>query len=1147
MNALRVHRIARPTRRMTAILLVGMGLGLGVNRAIADSNYELAVAAKQTEIKWKQSDLLGAQRELAILNGFLGGYEEKAANLANARQQLANADGQLATIQQGNLVKLTIRMGIETYSTISDTISVGKTAATALITHGVTTAVGGVALDKLKSGLGNQAKAAIGMDDESLTSPRTVRIKAVSDSARAAFPDLARVQQTMALSLEGVKAAAYHEDGTELGDTGAILRKNIMVRDEIATAITKLDALATQSAEARSESEIRLPEVQADVDRLTAELGALNVELANLTTAWKDAEAAARAAENAAAVVAPVVPPVPSVTVGREENEDDFSYAARVRAAVVAAAMARWSAEAGPVLAEIATTKNGIASLQTEITTGVAAAVETPWVGSFIHTYGGSDAVDANETASYHSAISGYDALGEWIALVEPSQAALPGLITQAEDLADRYTLLANQQNQVTGVRQMLAAAGAATPGEYYTAMEVPGMGQVGAEDLAVQLDQVLSMLPAALQNARARHDKLSAAVNAWSAGIGGVSDDIDTHLAAAESALAELIARGRAWSNALEAATGMTTDAVTGDQYCRLGYYSGATYVPVVRHGFSMGLYKSSVLAALATPGTGGLSQAVDLRGRFDALNASAPALKDAYDASWQRYKAAFAHVKSYSSQWLGFPVLDDWSQAGAYSSTQHPVDTSGIADQAARFQSLHYTNEQHHITSLTGGEPVVGQQVLQWVGLPRLRQLPDPGLDDDHAFPPHRLMEVKRAVVVNGPGWISLPPEGFSAKYNEQFDELSIILQEAQQTYDSPLESTVMSLYAELGALNNTYIAAHPPAQISTHPADSYHQIQPGGTAVATLSVEASGDFLTYKWFTTAWPEFEWTWAEVPGATSSSYTTPGLTATTHYRVQITNPGGTTVSKSARVMVNVIYPPPVFTSPDHASAQVGVPFSWTFTTDVTAWISPQGAIIPPGLQFMFMLGTISGTPTEAGTYDIMVSAFSNGSVGIQNFRLVVAPGTTTPLDNWTQQWTTAEQRANPAFTTFHGAPAGDGVCNALKYAFNLMGTDPGQVTSLATPCLSRLAPDGRAGLPRMEINPAGRLTLLYVRRKASSQPAVAYAVEFAAGLGAGAWSVNGDATEQVTSLDDTWERVLVTDSAPATGVRFARVRVALK
>lgn len=160
-------------------------------------------------------------------------------------------------------MKLTIQLGIEPYSTISDTISLGQNAAGALITHGVATVVGDVALDQLMGNLSNQAKIAIGMDAASLSKPRTVKIKAVSDAARA-YPDLARVQQSMALSLEAIKAAAYHEDGTELGDTGAILRKNIMVRAEIATEqVTSIDetwerVLLTDSAPANVSRFVRV-------------------------------------------------------------------------------------------------------------------------------------------------------------------------------------------------------------------------------------------------------------------------------------------------------------------------------------------------------------------------------------------------------------------------------------------------------------------------------------------------------------------------------------------------------------------------------------------------------------------------------------------------------------------------------------------------------------------------------------------------------------------------------------------------------------------------------------------------------------------------------------------------------------------------
>ncbi|MCM2276156.1 MAG: hypothetical protein NDI75_15315, partial [Candidatus Didemnitutus sp.] len=71
-----------------------------------------------------------------------------------------------------------------------------------------------------------------------------------------------------------------------------------------------------------------------------------------------------------------------------------------------------------------------------------------------------------------------------------------------------------------------------------------------------------------------------------------------------------------------------------------------------------------------------------------------------------------------------------------------------------------------------------------------------------------------------------------------------------------------------------------------------------------------------------------------------------------------------------------------------------------------------------------------------------------------------------------------------------------------------------------------------------------GRVTLLYVRRKAASQPGITYVVEFSSTLEPDSWAANASATETVTSLDDTWERVLVTDSLAATPRRFVRVRV---
>ncbi|MCE5265322.1 MAG: putative Ig domain-containing protein [Deltaproteobacteria bacterium] len=987
------HRILALILTLLTLLALGMAPPVG-------ADYGADVATKMTEIQWKEADLKAAQRELAILNQFLGSYDDKAANLTAARQQLAAADSQLAGIQQNNLVKLTIRMGIETYNTVSDTVSLGKSAAGALVTRGVNSALGTAAMDRLTNGLTDQGRKALGMDAESLSSARTVKIRAVSDAAAAAYPGLARVQQRLGMSLADVKADVLVNEGVELGDTGAILRKNLMVRDEIAAAITKLDAIDTEAAAAKTDADTAVVAAQAEVDHLTAELTALQNELNTLKSQWAESEAAARLAANQALIVLPA-DLTPAAPPPRQADEEDWEYAARADAAIKAAAQARWNSEAEPLITQIASLKTQIQTSQAEINTAVESTVTNPSVDYFIWIYGGNDTVSADTTASYEGAAGSAAQLETWAAAVAPAEAALPGIIQKVDTLADDYTSLNNLQNRVQSLADLLWEVGLSPPGSYNTAMQVPGMGQEAAEGLSAGLSRTLALLPKALTNAQSQIDQLVAATAAWSSGIGSVRTDIEENLAAAESALAELIARGRAWDNALAAAEGMVVDFAQGPMEARLGYYSNTSFVRVIERAYDFVTYKSAMLAADATPGASGLAAARQLRARYDALVAAAPALKDAFDAARQRFQGAFARLQSYAGAYsLRFPVLEDWSRAAAYNSTAHPVDASGVTDQAARYEALYYTSKQQYTTSLTGGEPVVGQGVLFWYGLPQLHQLPDPGMDDPVGFLPHRLAVAKAVIVEQGPTWVPLAPDQFNTRYSEVFQEVMDLYQVAYDANDGSLEK-VMAVMGELGDVQEAYTAAHPKPTITVQPQGSTHSIPAGTTYSGELSVTATGDFMTYKWEVTRWQTDEFGWEEIAGATGRTLTTPALTETRWFRVTVTTPGGSTTSDAAQVQVNWVYPAPVFTSAASASAKVGVPFTWTFTTDIPgAWIFIHGMGLPAWLNYMPMTATLSGTPEAAGTWDINVNASNQGSMTPQTFRLTVAPALRGDIDN---------------------------------------------------------------------------------------------------------------------------------------------------
>ena len=203
-------------------------------------------------------------------------------------------------------------------------------------------------------------------------------------------------------------------------------------------------------------------------------------------------------------------------------------------------------------------------------------------------------------------------------------------------------------------------------------------------------------------------------------------------------------------------------------------------------------------------------------------------------------------------------------------------------------------------------------------------------------------------------------------------------------------------------------------------------------------------------------------------------------------------------------------------------------------------------------------LGQSLGTPTYTKTYTTTTSGGQfralqtrdgANTLTIDEFRLgttyaAVTPYTAPPtaLANFRTNYGLASNGTQDTATT-----AGDGIANLLKFAFNMLGSGTGQAATLATPNASVLAPSGSAGLPSASLGSGGdtgKLQLTFIRRKASASPApgITYSVEFSNDLAS--WAVNPSATESVTSIDATFERVAVTDSAAVSAKRFARVKV---
>jgi hypothetical protein len=78
--------------------------------------------------------------------------------------------------------------------------------------------------------------------------------------------------------------------------------------------------------------------------------------------------------------------------------------------------------------------------------------------------------------------------------------------------------------------------------------------------------------------------------------------------------------------------------------------------------------------------------------------------------------------------------------------------------------------------------------------------------------------------------------------------------------------------------------------------------------------------------------------------------------------------------------------------------------------------------------------------------------------------------------------------------------PAGDGVANLLKYAFNLAPN----AGDLNKPNTTTLPENGTAGLPFISIDEQGRLVIEFVRRKAQAAPGSATSSRLAPTCSAG-------------------------------------------
>lgn len=324
--------------------------------------------------------------------------------------------------------------------------------------------------------------------------------------------------------------------------------------------------------------------------------------------------------------------------------------------------------------------------------------------------------------------------------------------------------------------------------------------------------------------------------------------------------------------------------------------------------------------------------------------------------------------------------------------------------------------------------------------------------------------------------------------------------------------------------------------------------------GVPVATTKHNVTPT-LTYEWYQGT----SGTLGTILG-TSASFTTPALTTSTNYWVRIKSVLGTSTvyAKSNTAAVNVSAPASVVTvavAPASVTEDGAGNLIYTFTrtgattTALTANFTVGGTATfatdyaqTGAASFAASSGTVTipaGSATAAVTINpavdstvepdetaiLTVSTGSGYTVGAP----AAATGTITNDDTAYTSWASGLSAGQNGPGQ---EPQGDGVTNLEKFAFNLNPAAP-DVRTLT------VGAGGLAGLPG-GAQVGGVLRIEFLRRKTSTNPGITYTPQFSSNVGT--WvDVAGNLTG--TSIDSTWERVVVDDPAPGA-TRFARVKV---